>query len=150
VALIWIGVALALALLEVASVAFFAAFLAIGALAAAVLDVFGFVFWVQVLGFAVVSALGIVLGRPLLMKALARRRSPPMPSGAQGMVGSSGLVVDAIGGPLKGGHVRIAGEDWLAQSASGEPIAEGAVVQINRIEGATLVVQPLPESGEEA
>ena len=146
-ALAWLAVALVLILLEVATLAFFSVFLAVGALAGALLAYLGFTLWVQVLAFALVSALGVLLGRPPLVRALRRGRSR-LRSGATEMIGKQAVLVGAIPGPGRVGHVRISGEDWPARSVSGEPIGDGVTVEVKSIEGATLVVEPLV-SGEE-
>lgn len=148
--LIWLGVTLALILLEVASVAFFAAFLALGALAAGLLAWLQFQLWVQVVAFTLVSLIGILIGRPLLLGVLGRRREPHLSSGAESMIGTSALLTQAIAGGQETGHVRVLGESWPARSASGAAIAAGETVVVRTIEGATLLVEPLNPSGKEA
>ena len=41
------------------------------------------------------------------------------------------------------GHVRLAGERWLAVSGSGTPIPAGTRVLVTAVEGTTLVVWPV-------
>ena len=126
-----------MAVVEVASVAFYAAFLAVGALAAAVAALLGAATLVQALVFLVISVAGVALVRP----AIVRRRRPRVVSGAQGMIGQTGLVVEPIESRNQPGHVRVAGESWPAVSADGKPIAAESTVTVIEIQGATLVVQ---------
>ena len=126
-----------MAVVEVASVAFYAAFLAVGALAAAVAALLGAATLVQALVFLVISIVGVALVRP----AVVRRRTPRVVSGAQGMIGQTGLVVDPIESHNQPGHVRIAGESWPAVSADGKSIPADSTVTVIDIQGATLVVQ---------
>ena len=126
-----------MAVVEVASVAFYAAFLAVGALAAAVAALLGAGTLIQALVFLVISVAGVALVRP----AVVRRRRPRVVSGAQGMIGQTGLVVEPIEGRNQPGHVRVAGESWPAVSADGKPIEADATVTVIEIQGATLVVQ---------
>jgi membrane protein implicated in regulation of membrane protease activity len=132
----WIAFALAMALVEVASVAFYAAFLALGAIAAAVAALLGANVYVQAGIFLVIALGGIVVLRP----ALVRRRRPRQVSGAQGMIGQTGIVIEPIQGEHGPGHVRFAGESWPAVSADGKPIATDATVTVTEIRGSTLVV----------
>lgn len=133
----WIAVALAMAVVEIWSVAFYAAFLAVGALAAAVAALLGFDVFVQALVFLVISLAGILALRPLLV----RRRRPRTVSGAQGMVGKTALVTESIDGEHDRGHVEVAGEQWPAISSDGRPIKANSSVTVIEIRGATLVVQ---------
>ena len=134
----WIAFALAMALVEVASVAFYAAFLALGAIAAAVAALLGANVYVQAAVFLVFALVGILVIRP----AILRRRGPRLVSGAQGMIGRTGIVVEPIQSDHVGGHVRLAGESWPAVSADGKPIAADATVTVTEIRGSTLVVHP--------
>jgi membrane protein implicated in regulation of membrane protease activity len=132
----WIAFALAMAVVEVASVAFYAAFLAVGAIAAAVAALLGANVYLQAGVFLVIALVGILVVRP----ALVRRRGPPVVSGAQGMIGQTGIVVEPIKGEHVAGHVRLAGESWPAVSADGKPIAAEETVTVIEIRGSTLVV----------
>lgn len=142
---IWLGVALAFLIGEILTTAFFAVFGAAGAAGAAVVAALGFAFDAQAVVFAVVSLAGVVLGRPPLLRYLARRREPVMLSGAENMVGQIAVVVDPIRGPHQQGHVRIAGENWPALSEDGGPVRTGSEVVIKGLRQATLVVAEKPK-----
>ncbi len=133
----WVAVALGMAVVEVASVAFYAAFLAVGAIAAAVAALLGAGVIVQAVVFLIISIAGVALVRP----AVVRRRRPRVVSGAQGMIGQTGVMVEPIEGRNDRGHVQVAGESWPAVSADGKPIAAESTVTVIEIQGATLVVR---------
>lgn len=138
----WIVVALAFAVGEVLTTGFFALFLTVAAIGAAVAAVFGLDLLVQGIVFAVLAVAGILVARPPLM-AWARRRhrgGPVVLSGAQEMIGRTGLVIDSIKGAHQAGHVKIMGERWPAVTADGSPVKEGAEVRVVDIRDATLVV----------
>jgi membrane protein implicated in regulation of membrane protease activity len=134
--IVWIAFALAMAVVEVASVAFYAAFLALGAIAAAVAALLGANVYLQAGVFLAIALVGILVVRP----ALVRRRGAPVVSGARGMIGQTGIVVEPIKGEHVAGHVRLAGESWPAVSADGKPIAAEETVTVIEIRGSTLVV----------
>jgi membrane protein implicated in regulation of membrane protease activity len=144
----WIAVALIFAIVEVATVGLFAAFIALGAVAAAVAAFLGFDLLVQAVALAIVAVAGIVVARPPLLRYLQARRRPELLSGAAAMVGRITVVVDPIPGPDGRGHVRIAGEDWPARSRDGQPVPAGVSVRVVAIHGATLVVDRVPEPPE--
>ncbi|MDQ6743330.1 MAG: NfeD family protein [Candidatus Dormibacteraeota bacterium] len=142
----WIAVALTFAIVEVGTVALFAAFLSLGAVAAAVAAFTGADPVAQAIVFAAASLAGIVLVRQPLLGYLRARHSPEMLSGAASMIGQTAVVVGAIKGPHERGHVRIAGEDWPALTRDGSPVPAGKAVQVVDIRAATLVVElPRPD-----
>jgi membrane-bound serine protease (ClpP class) len=67
----------------------------------------------------------------------ARRR--PVASGAEQMVGAFAEAVEDFSGR---GNVRIYGELWNAVSTG--PVARGQRVRVDRVEGLTLFVTPVP------
>lgn len=138
--LVWIAVALAFAVIEVASVALFAGFLAVGAIGAAIAAFVGLDPIAQGIVFAVVSMAGVGLVRRPILAYLKNRHHPDTQSGAWAMIGQTAIVVDPILDGQHRGHVRIAGEDWPALTADGSPAAQGATVRIVDIKRATLVV----------
>jgi len=140
-ALVWLAAAIAFLVLEVVTVAFFAVFIMVGALAAATAAAMGQAVAVQVGVFAIVSAVGLLAARPPLMAYLRRRAQPQLLSGAQSMIGSEAPVVDAIGGEHQPGHVRLSGENWPAISADGSAIPAGSTVVVEGLRKATLVVR---------
>lgn len=146
-ALIWIAIALAFAVAEVGTVSLFAAFLCLGAIGAAAVALIGLGHLYQVLAFAVVSLLGMVLARPWLLRRLSRRASTATVSGAASMIGEIAVVVRPSGATDHMGHVRIWGENWPAATRDASPLEQGAAVQIVDIEGSTLIVEPATGQG---
>jgi inner membrane protein len=142
---IWFVAALALLVLELASTTFFSIFLAIGAFAAGVLAFFlpDTAIWIQAVVAIAVAMAGVVIGRPFLRQKLRRRGDPPLNPGVHGgFVGQRALGLDEIGDELHPGHVRLAGETWLAFSDDHQAIPRGASVIITAVRGTTLAVRP--------
>jgi membrane protein implicated in regulation of membrane protease activity len=142
---LWFAVALALLVLELASTTFFSIFLAIGAFAAGLLAFFApdSALWIQAVVAIVVAMIGVLVGRPLLSRRLRRHgEAPLMPGVHGGFVGQRALAVDEIGDELHPGHVRLAGEMWLAYSPDHQPIATGVPVIVTAVRGTTLAVRP--------
>lgn len=76
----------------------------------------------------------VVVMHMLVMPALRRKKT----TGAEGMIGLEGKVVDAL---KPKGLVTVQGELWEARSVSGD-IAVGTTVEIVGLEGLTLMVKP--------
>lgn len=141
----WVVTALALLALEAASMALVGAYFAFGALAAGVAALFGAELWLQLVVFAVVSVVSLVLTRRPLKAAL--RSAPLVPSNAPAIVGRRGVVTIAIpAGTGARGQVRIGTEDWSARPENDDAALEkGATVEIVGLEGVTAIVRPVGE-----
>jgi membrane protein implicated in regulation of membrane protease activity len=141
---IWFIAALALLVIELANTTFFAVFLAAGAFAAGLLALVvpDAAVWIQAVLAVGVAMLGVVLVRPFVSKRLRRHGDGPFTPGVHGgFVGHQALALDDISDELHPGHVRLAGETWLAFSV-GQPIAAGAPVMVTAVRGTTLAVRP--------
>lgn len=91
--------------------------------------------WPLIAGAALTSALLSIGALGLAMKA----RQRPVVSGAEEMIGSTGMVIDWQDGR---GHIRIHGEVWSARGP--ERAERGQKVKVARREGLTLIVN-VPE-----
>ena len=138
---LWVAAALAFAVLEVATLAFFAAFISAAAVAAAITAAAGGDLLAQSIVFAVVAVVGLAALRPLLMRYMQRGRIRGMISGAEGMIGKVAPVVDPIPGGDAFGHVRIDGENWPAISEDGSRVEEGARVEVTGLRQSMLLVR---------
>ena len=101
-------------------------------------------FGIQVIMFAVVTVVTLLLTRKPLLRLM--RRTPSVPSNASNVIGRRAVVVIAIeAGPGQRGQVRVGTEHWSAKSEDEQPIAEGTTVEVVRIDGVALVVRPVGE-----
>lgn len=101
--------------------------------------------WVALPGWFIWTLVGLwVLKDIVLFPLVWRAYDPDRPSQAQSMEGMRGVAVE----PLEPyGYVRVRGELWKAELASGSPPMEaGAGVRVCGIRGLTLLVQPEDES----
>jgi membrane protein implicated in regulation of membrane protease activity len=137
---IWLTTAVLFAVGELAIAgSFFLAPFAIGAAVAAILafaDVDILWQWIAFVGISFTAFAGL---RPL-----ARRLDQGEPTagiGSKRLIGQSGNVLEAIPAGLHElGMVRVQREEWRAETAGGEPIEAGAVVQVVEQRGTRLIV----------
>lgn len=141
----WLVVALVLAAAEIASVNFFFAMMAIGAVVAAVVAAIGAPVVVQVLVMAVVSILLIFTLRPLALRYL--RSTPESHTNWRRLIGADALVLQRV--DTHGGLVKIGGEEWTARSArAGSSFEPSTSVRVERIDGATAIVDVRTAGGD--
>ena len=89
--------------------------------------------------FAVAAAVALFFG-VVVSKLLAIRRIPPIPHGADALIGKEGVVIGAGLGPH--GVVRVASEEWRAVSSSG-PLPRNTRIRVIGLDGLVLTVEPL-------
>lgn len=142
----WCVVGVLLLLVELNHRAFFAVFAAAGCVAAgAVAGVAPHAVVAQAVVAVTVSVAGVVGVRPRLRKALETSRAGDhVARGVHGgLVGQQAITLDEVAGSDDKGHVRLAGERWLAYSGGDQPIPPGTPVLVTAVEGTTLVVWPV-------
>src|SRR2546422_9187788 len=118
----WVIVAVAFAIAEIVTVAFFAAFIALGALGAAIASLLGFNLLVQAIVLGVIGVAGIFVGRPYLV-ARVHVGPPALRSGADRMVGQQAVLLEPIRGAGEPGPVKNSGGLWpgVTQEGTGPP-----------------------------
>lgn len=113
---------------------------ALGSLCGLLAAVLGGPVWVQFLLFLAVSCALLALLWPLVRKVLNPRHTA---TNVDSVIGTTGLVTAAIDNISAAGQVKLGAMYWSARSASGEPIAEGTTIRVERIEGVKVFVSPV-------
>jgi len=145
-ALWWFVIAAIFLIAEFGHRAFYALFVGLGAIVAAVLALAGVGVIVQIPAFVAAAVLGLFFLRPSLVKAMSSGQYR-LVSGMQGKVGHEAIVAEATGDAAHPGRIKINGELWKAVSNDGKPIPAGTVVMILELQSTTFVVQDLPTLG---
>ena len=135
--ILWLIVAFVAGVVEAVTVALVSVWLAIGAVCAAVAAWLGASSGVQCVVFAAVSLVLLVLTAPLCSKFRVQKK---IPTNADMLIGSVGIVTEEID-PMHGrGEVKVGGQRWSAQTRDASRVAEGETVTVEEIVGAHVVV----------
>jgi membrane protein implicated in regulation of membrane protease activity len=139
--LIWVIISILCLILELSSGDFFILCFAIGAAVSAIVAGCGANLTWQIIVFAVVSALSLLLVRPALLKKLHKPQRERL-SNAEAMIGQEGRVSESIDA---GGYGRVAidGDDWKARSADGSAIDKDVRVRVVNMDSIILTVEPV-------
>jgi membrane protein implicated in regulation of membrane protease activity len=139
----WVIAAVLLAAGEVHTQAFYAIFLAIGALAAAVVSLVGLPLLAQAIIGGLAALAGVMLLRPVFKRLQDERRTAPyrFPGMVNGLVGQRAVTVDAVGDEHHPGHALLANERWLAVTDPGEALPSQTEVVVAAVRGTTLLVR---------
>lgn len=134
---VWLALMVLLLIIEALTAPLVCIWFALGALAALITALCGGPVWLQIIWFLAVSLLTLWLTRPVALKYLNNRS---VATNADRVIGEEAVAVEEIDNIAGTGAVKCDGREWTARSASGEKIAAGAVVRVERIEGVKLIV----------
>ncbi len=133
---VWIGIAVLLAIVEMLSLDLVFLMFALAALAGALVSGLGGPLWLAVLVFAAVGVGLLYFARPPMVARL--HRGPTLTTGHHALVGRTALVAEPVDSYR--GRIELAGEIWSARTEATSPLDVGAEVVVTRIDGATAVV----------
>ena len=137
--MIWILLAVLLAVGEMLSMGFFLAPFAVGALAGAVADLAGASAALSLIVFLLTSGLLFGFVRPIARRHM--RTPAPLRTGVAALVGQSATVTERVDNGAQTGSVKLAGELWTARSWDEDEVIEaGRRVHVVEIRGATALV----------
>jgi len=136
---IWLIAAAIFGVGEIATLGFFLAPFAGGALIAAVVAAAGAGTLISWVVFLVVSVILLAALRPI---ARSHRRMPPqLRTGTAALVGQNAMVVERISNDEGVGCVKIDGEIWTARAYDEDEVFDaGTRVQVMEIRGSTALV----------
>ena len=137
--LAWLLVSLLCLVLELTNGDFFIMCFAIGGVAAAIVSAFSDSFTLQVIVFAVVSALSIFFVRPFALKYLHKNKDNRV-SNADAIIGRIGKVTEPIAANGHG-RVKVDGDSWKAVTANNLAIEEGTTVRIVALNSIIVTVE---------
>jgi membrane protein implicated in regulation of membrane protease activity len=135
----WVILAVILAAGEVASLSFFLAPFAVGAIAAALLDGAGVGAIGQFAAFLASSLLLLAIVRPIARRHVSM--PPQLRTGTAALVGETAVVLERISNDEDVGSVRLKGQVWTARAYDDTDSYEpGSRVHVMEIRGATALV----------
>lgn len=138
--ILWIVLAAAFAVLEIATMAFVSLYFAVGAVVAALIAWGDGPMSMQLLAFAGTGLVLMAVTRPFLKRKL---ESPDIATNVDRMVGRRGIVTIAIDNDANTGQIRVGTEYWTArwpEATPGTTIPVDAKVEIVAVEGVTARV----------
>ena len=135
---IWAGLAVLFLIVEAACpLHLVSIWFVVGSVVALIAAMLGWALWLQITLFVVVSGALLAMLWPLVRKYL----NPAVEkTNVDSVLGSTGLVTDAIDNLTAVGQVKLGAMEWTARSTTGAPIPAGTVVRVDKIEGVKVFV----------
>ena len=137
---VWALLALIFLVAEIFTAGFFIICFGIGAAAAAIVAFLGFSTTWQLTSFILVSALAVILSRPLAARISGEGNNRV---GIDRVLHKEAIVTLAIDPASARGRVRVEREEWLADSIDGHFIPSGERVEVMGVEGTRLKVRSI-------
>lgn len=138
----WAIAAILMVVVEIFTVAFFAASISVGCIFSAVGAGLGANAEWQLVLFSTGTTAAYVLLRPMYLKYLQHAGSS-VKTNAEALVGKTGRVTQTIDNEKESGRVAIDGDDWKAVAASNEVIQIGEKVVVVKIQSIVLTVKSI-------
>ena len=138
--ILWLVALVVFLILEAQTVTMVTLWFAAGALCALIAAMCGADLWLQAVIFLAVSIVLLASLRPFARKFLTPKITK---TNVDSVIGSEGLVIAAIDNIAAQGQVKLGAMEWTARSTSGETIAEGTLVKVDKIEGVKVFVTPV-------
>ncbi|HAL88406.1 MAG TPA: NfeD family protein [Clostridiales bacterium] len=139
-AFVWLGLMVLFLVMEGATVSLVSLWFAAGAMIAMFAALLGAGFWLQMVLFLVVSGALLLMLRPIVRRFLLPKITP---TNVDSVVGTIGLVTEAVDNVTAAGQVKLDAMEWTARSTTGEDIPVGTLVRVDRIEGVKAFVTPV-------
>lgn len=148
VALFWLFIAIAAAVVESQTCDLVALWFVPGALTAMVVSLFVDWVWLQIAIFLVLSASTLILAKTVFKKHLPQNKAEKL--NADSYVGEHGVVTEEIDNILETGSVKLRGLVWTARSSDDAVrIPVGSVITVCEIAGVKLICEPFQAENAE-
>lgn len=135
-AVVWVIVLLASIVIELITVQFVSIWFSVSSLISLILAGVGAPRWVQLLVFAAVTALLLLITRPVVKKL----RGGFVRTNADLNIGKTAVITEEVCNDISKGRARLGDVSWKAVSADGSVISAGETVTVKDIDGAKLIV----------
>ena len=135
---IWLVVAVAALIIELATVNLVSIWFIAGALAAFAASCIGANIWIQLCVFIVVSAILIVTLMPAAKRLVSKSKTP---TNSDRIIGETAVVTEKIDNIAATGQIKVLGSVWSAKSDDGDVIEKDSRVRVEKIDGVKAVVK---------
>ena len=139
--IVWLGLMILFLVVEAACpLHLVSIWFAAGSLVGLLASRMGFALWLQVALFLVTSCALLASLWPIAKKYFTPRLTA---TNVDSVIGSTGYVTADIDNVHAQGQVKLGAMEWTARSTDGEPIPQGSLIRVDRVEGVKVFVTAL-------
>lgn len=135
---LWIGLMAVFIIVEMCTSALVCIWFAVGAFGSVIAKLLGASVFTQIIVFVAVSAVALLLTKPLVKKFRANGKTA---TNADMIIGKYGIVTEEITDDKFAGKVKVAGQEWSAVTEDGSEIPKNSKILVKKISGVKLVVE---------
>lgn len=141
----WMAVTVLLSVIEAVTANLVTVWFAVGAFGAVIAAAAGATASLQVAVFVTLSAVSLVLTRPIMKKVAKKGHQA---TNADKVIGEICIVTEDIDNDLSSGAVSCLGKIWTARTKDGTAVKKNEKVRVTKIEGVKLIVEPVCVNAE--
>ena len=141
-AIMWTFAIIVFLVIEASTTGLISIWFALGAAASLIAAILGAPLWLQLVIFVIVSAVTVMLARPIFQKYVGPKI---VGTNADRAIGQAAVITERVDNVAGTGTAVVGGVVWTVRSEAGEVIEPGAIAVIKAIDGVKLIVQKLPE-----
>ncbi len=134
----WVVLLVVLVVIEAVTAQMVTIWFAAGAAAGIVAELLGAEVWLQWVIFIAVSAIALIVTRPLVRKLT---KTKIQPTNADRCIGQTAVVTEDIDNIEGKGQVQVNGTVWTARSSDGSVFRKDERVTVEKIDGVKLIVK---------
>lgn len=136
--ILWLIVVAIMLIIEIFTMGLTTIWFSLGAVAAAIASNMGASMWVQIILFAVVSVVVMLLVRPFAMRVMNKDKAK---TNIDEMIGEAAVVIETIDNQKEQGLVKFRGVEWMARSVDNTVIEKDEIVIVDAVTGVKLMVK---------
>ncbi len=134
----WLIFAAVMAVLEAATTQLVSIWFVMGALCSCITSLITDNIIIQIIVFVIISALALVLTRPIVKRITDLKKSK---TNSDRFIGQTGIVISPINNQKATGQVRVGSSVWSAKTEDGSQLEKDTPVYICDIQGVKLIVR---------
>lgn len=134
----WLAAMLVMIVLEFATVTLTTVWFAVGALAAMIVAMCHWPWWLQLLVFTAVSVVLLIFTRPLIQKHVNARVQK---TNADSLVGTEIRIAERVSNIDETGMAVVQGREWTVRSSDNSVLEPGDLATVVEIQGVKLIVE---------
>jgi membrane protein implicated in regulation of membrane protease activity/transcriptional regulator with XRE-family HTH domain len=138
--IVWVAAIVVFGIVEALTAGLTSIWFVLGGVAALITTICGGWVWLQGVVFLTVSAVALVVTRPLVAKMMKKDQTA---TNADRVLGTEARVTEKIDNAASTGAVYADGKTWTARSRSGEVFDAGRTVRVVHMEGVKLFVESM-------
>ena len=133
----WLAIIVVMSIMEACTCQLVSIWFVVAAIVSFIMSLLGMSTTSQIVVFAVLSLLLVVVTKPIVKKFISKKKTE---TNSDQYINKDGIVVEEINNLNGTGQVKISGITWTARTLNNDVILKDSLVKVEKIEGVKLIV----------